>query len=226
MNLQVKGNAYLDLAGHTLTGDLTGDGTLYLMDSSSDKYQTPTGAIAGTVSCQLADNFKTDITGSVRRYMVLAADTGYTAHRFYLGITKLSIRTGDVGFGYKAVLYGDSQVLDRISSFGFRLQLEGQETVVTKTVENPESGREYSLLLQNFDIANYGDTAVRAEVFLQRKDAPEITSTSVSYSMKTMLQKVCKTIHQFTDTQITALRTMCQPYTAIMADWGIDGLLK
>ena len=98
--------------------------------------------------------------------------------------------------------------------------------MVTKTVADPQSGREYSLLLQNFDIANHADTAVHAEVFLQRKDTTQITSTSVSYSMKTMLQKVCKTIHTFTDEQITALRNMCIPYADIMANWGIDDLFN
>ncbi len=225
---QVKGNSSLDLKGYTLTGDLTGDGTLYLMDSSSDEYALPTGGLEGSVSCQLPGNFKTSITGAIRRYMVLKTDTGYTSHRFYLSITKVSVRTGNTGFGYKAKFYGDEAVLAQIDSFGFRLNLEGNETVVTKTVTaaDLESGREYSLLLQNFDIEAHGDIPVHANVFLKLTDNTEIHSSSVSYSMKTMLQKVCQSLSDFSEEKLAALRTMCAPYKATMENWNIEDLLQ
>ena len=228
MDPQVKGNSSLDLNGHTLTGDLTGTGTLYLMDSSSDEYNLPTGALVGTVSCQLLEQFKTTITGSAKRYMVLEGDTGYTSHRFYVGLTKVSIRTADTGFGYKAKFCGDEAVLAAVDSFGFRLNLEGNETVVTKSVAaaDLESGREYSLLLENFQIEAYGDMPVHAEVFLKLTDESEICSSRVSYSMKAMLQKVCQDLSSFSAEQLGSLRAMCAPFKAAMEGWGIDDLLN
>ena len=223
---EVRNDSYLDLAGHILTGDFTGSGTLHLMDSSSDSYALPTGQIVGTVSCKLADQFKTNVTGTVKRYMVIANSAGYTSNRFYLAITKVTIRPGSTGFGYKALFCGNDQVKAQLAGLGFRLNLEGKEKVLTQTIDvsKLQSGKEYSILLQNFNIPQYGDSAVNAEVFLQLKTGDEIVSSSVSYSMKSMLQAVCQL--NLTSDQLTALKTMCAPYTAIMESWNIENLLK
>ncbi len=223
---EVRDNSFLDLAGYTLTGDMTGSGTLHLMDSSSDSYTLPTGKLTGTVNCEIANQFKSDITGSAKRYMAVKTDSGYTAHRFYLSLTKVTVRPGSTGFGYKALFCGDDTVKAQLRSFGFRLQLEGSDKVLTQTVDisNLESGKEYALLLQNFDIKNYGDTAVNAEVFLTLTTGEELVSSTASFSMKTMLQAVCQL--NLTDSQLTALRTMCAPYKSIMEDWDIEKLIK
>jgi len=220
---EVKGNSYFDLAGNTLTGSFTGSGTLQLMDSSSDSYELPTGKVIGTISCNLPAHFKTDVSGAARRYMVIADSEGYTSNRFYLAITKVTVRPGSTGFGYKASFYGNEAVLAQIDGIGFRLQLEGKDRVLTQTAA-AVSGKEYSMLLQNFDIAVYGETPVNAEVFLKLKNGNEIVSSPVSYSMKTMLQTVCK--QTLTNTQLTTLRTMCAPYKAVMEDWDIDKILN
>ena len=222
LSMEVQGDSYLDLCGHTLTGDLAGSGTLNLMDSSSDKYTLPTGKVVGSATCTVADQFKTDVTGSVKRYMVITNATGYTSNRFYSGITKVTVRPGSTGFGYKAQFYGNEAVLAQVDSIGFRLQLDGKDRVLTQTAA-AVSGKEYSMLLQNFDIASYGETAVNAEVFLKLKNGNEIVGNQVSYSMKTMLQQVCHL--NLTAAQLTALQAMCIPYKAIMEDWSIDKLL-
>jgi hypothetical protein len=158
--------------------------------------------------------------------MVIANSTGYTSNRFYLAITKVTIRPGSTGFGYKALFCGNDQVKAQLAGLGFRLNLEGKEKVLTQTIDvsKLQSGKEYSILLQNFNIPQYGDTAVNAEVFLQLKTGDEIVSSPVSYSMKTMLQAVCQL--NLTSDQLAALKTMCAPYTAIMESWNIENLLK
>ena len=119
-------------------------------------------------------------------------------------------------------------VLANIDSFGFKLNLEGNSTVITKSLDgaNLEMGREYSLSLKNFDIEKYGEVNVNAEVFLNLKDGETVTSSSVSYSMMTMLQQVCTILTQLTSGQLQALRAMCQPYADIMKNWGIDAILN
>ena len=64
---------------------------------------------------------------------------------------------------------------------------------------------------------------VNTEVFLLTNSGDEITSSTVSYSMKTMLQALCET--SLTDSQLTALQTMCSPFKAIMENWNIEKLL-
>ena len=76
---EITDKLYLDLNGNTLTGDITGAGTLCGMDSATDKYSTDTmGRITGTVSCAVEQQFKTNVSGLTRRYMAIADDTGYT----------------------------------------------------------------------------------------------------------------------------------------------------
>jgi len=226
-NADLAGDLYLDLNGKILTGDITGTGTLQGMDSGTDDYTTGNmGRISGSVSCVVADHCKEEATQ--KRYLAIADSEGYTFHRFYLGITKLTLRTGDTGFGYKAKFKGDDAVRSQIDSFGFRLNLAGNETVITKALDGEDliMGKEYSLLLKDFNIADFGEREVNAEVFLNLKDGTQVESTRVSYSMKTMLQKVCGNLTRFTDSQISALRTMCDPFKAVMQNWNIDELLK
>lgn len=232
VTLNLTKDLYIDLNGCDLSGTVTTNGyAVYGMDSTTEEY---TCANMGVFSCVDEEGnaivpvrqFKSDITGRILRYMTIEAETGYTFHRYYLGITKVSVRTGDTGFGYKAMVCGDEMVLSQIESFGFRLNLSGNDTVVTKTVTEVEMGREYSLLLKNFDIAKYGTTQVNAEVFLNLKDGNTVTSSSVSYSMMTMLQKICTLLAKFEDSQVAALKAMCQPYAEIMKNWDIDAILN
>ena len=104
---------------------MSGGGALYGVDSATDMYTTDTmGRITGTVSCKVQTQFKTDVTGQVRRYMAIADDNGYTFHRFYLGITHMSLKPGANGVGYKAVFYGDEMVLSRVTGYGYTLRFE------------------------------------------------------------------------------------------------------
>jgi hypothetical protein len=71
-DVEIEKDLYLDLNGKTLTGNITGSGTLFGMDSATDKYTTDTmGRIAGTVSCKVEKHFKDAET--LKRYMAVAA---------------------------------------------------------------------------------------------------------------------------------------------------------
>jgi len=220
---------WLNLSGFTLTGDITGNGTLYCYDTSSDEFTAPKGRITGAVSCNLPTQIKGDAEtmGAVKRYMVIADETGYTAHRFYLGITKLTLRTGDTGFGYKARFRGDGAVVSQLKNFGFSLNLTGHYPVI-KSLEASEldTGKEYSLVLRNFDIPGFGDKAVNATVFMELLDGTKIETDPVSYSMKDMLTRISGSLDEFTATQIAAVKAMCQPYQDILKTWGIEALVN
>ena len=77
------------------------------------------------------------------------------------------------------------------------------------------------MLLQNFDIKNYGETAVDAQVFIHLKDGTEFVSSTVSYSMKTMLQTIHEHVEDFAQ-QLESIRAMCAGYESVMKDWNID----
>ena len=221
-NIQLEQDLYIDLNGHELTGTISGTGSLYGMDSSSDSYTLPAGRITGSISCKV-EHVKTNVTGTSKRYLAIADESGYTFHRYYVGITKVSLRPGSSGFGYKARFCGDAAVQELVQDFGFRMNLSGSEKVLSQVLPGSEfdSQREYLMLLQNFDIKNYGETAVDAQVFIRLKDGTELVSSMVSYSMKTMLQTIHEHVEDFSQ-QIESIRAMCVGYESVMKDWNID----
>ena len=232
-DVALKADLYVDLNGFDLTGTMNTNGyAVYGMDSTTDRF---TCDQAGTFSCAdetgaaviPVSNFKSNITGAVMRYMTATEETGYSFHRFYLGITKVTLRTGEIGFGYKAMFRGDEKVLAQLQGFGFELNLTGNETVVTKSMDASklDINKEYSLVLRNFDIVKFGETAVNAKVFMTLKDGSTIETDNVSYSMKDMLVKICNSMADFSDTKIQAVKAMCAPFKDAMSGWGIDALL-
>lgn len=219
----ITGNVYLDLNGKTLTGTISGDGTLYGMDSATDKYTVENmGRIEGTVTCGIAPHHKTNVTGLIRRYMAISDTSGYTFHRFYLGITHINLKPGVTGVGYKAVFNGDTQVAEKIESCGFTLWIaEGERHSVSKAFE---SGKIVTLRLQNFDVANYGEETVNGRVFIKLKDGTLIESADSSYTLRSLLEMIAGNANSYSDTQLSAVRTMVQKYAAAMAEWNIDAI--
>ena len=202
---------------------MSGSGTLYGMDGATDTYTTENiGCIAGTVTCNVAQHHKTNVTGKVRRYMAIADDTGYTFHRFYLGITHINLKPGVTGVGYKAVFNGDAQVAARIESCGFILWVgDGEKYSASKTFE---SGKIVTLRLQNFDVKHYGETSVNGQVFLKLKDGTVIKSAESSYTLRQLLETIAANADSYTPAQLSAVKIMIQKYADIMSAWDISSL--
>lgn len=132
-NVTMSGDLVLDMNGKTLTGNITGTGTLQGMDTENNDYEG-CGKIVGTITgVQLSPsyNFTTD-TGVVRTYLALTdEDAGETSfHRVYLKITSTMLRpnyqiekeNGEKeyapGVYYKVTIAGDTHVLNAIETYG------------------------------------------------------------------------------------------------------------
>lgn len=225
-NVTVSGTVYLDLAGHTLTGDITGEGTLYGMDSATDAYTTENmGRITGTVSCNVVGNLKTDVTGTIRRYMAIKENNGYTFHRFYLGITHMNLKPADTGVGYKAIFCGDEQVLEQVTGYGYTLWVgqDGQKHSVGKDGAFT-SGKTVTLRLKNFDVASYGQTAVYGQVYIKLSDGTTVTSAEYDYTLRSLVETVAANIAVYSQTQLEALQKMLSAYSAATTHWDIDSI--
>ena len=227
-NVKLTGNTYFQLNGHTFTGDVTGTGTLYGMDSSSDDYTLPSGRIEGTVSCNLPRHFKTDITGQPMRYLTVADETGYTFHRFYLALTHISLRPADNGVGYKAVFCGSDAVkaqLAQTDGFGYTLWLEGQETSVTaaKGGDAFASGSPVTLRLHSFNVVDYGETPVCAKVFMTLADGTVIESSEYSYTLRQIVETLASDLNDLAANKIEALKSMIAR-NPVMQTWNLPEL--
>ena len=223
-DITVSGALYLDLNGFTLTGDISGSGTLYGMDSATDDYNCDDmGAFVGTISCTMPTIFKgeKENIGSVRRYMAIANETGYTFHRFYLGITKTSLAPSVTGVGYKAEFYGDTMVQAQVASYGYVLGLDGYNTI-SRTVEGAfASGKVLTLRVKNYDIANHADTGLSAYVVMTLNDGTVVESTVITYSFRQILEAVDESFAEFDADQKQAVAQLYQANSQYMETWDL-----
>ena len=165
---------------------------------------------------------KTSITGTVRRYMTLATDQGYTFHRFYLGITAMRLQPQVTGFGYVANFYGDSMVQQQIASLGYSLWITPDRVVQKTTTQYKDT---LTLSLRNFRIPQYGETPVHAKVMLTLQDGTVIESAVSSYNMRQVVEAVAERFDSYDTVAKQSVKTMCEKY-ATMNDWNISKILS
>lgn len=170
-----QGDLYLDLNGYSLQ-KVTVSGKLYGMDSATNAYEA-SGAKIGIVDGTYAAHYRNSDT---KRYLAVAEGDGVSFHRFYMGITKVSLVPAATGFGYKAEFYGDAAVQAQIASIGYKLWIT-ENAVVTRTADFKNT---LTLRLQNFDVANYGETAVNASVMITLTDGSVIDSDPTAWSIQ------------------------------------------
>ena len=230
-NAILSRDLYLDLNGHDLSGTITmGSYKLYGMDSTTDGY---TYLDIGFFSCvdENGDaiipetHFKSDITGTTKRYMAIKDHDGYSFHRFYLGITHQSLKPTTTGVGYKAVFYGDEMViaqLDENKAFGYTLQLEERGALYAyKDRASFVSGKTVTLRIDNYDIEQFGEAVLSAKVILRLSDGTVIESTECTMTMRSMLETLNDL--ELSAEKLAAVKAMIEKYP-IIKSWDTENL--
>lgn len=221
-NVELSKDLYLDLNGKTLTGNITGTGTLYGMDSATDDY-TAGGRITGSISCKVENHFKDAET--LKRYMAIADDSGYTFNRFYIGITHLNLKPSADGVGYKATIAGNDAVLSEIAGYGYKLWLtEDKVLTASKDGAQLENVNTVTARVQNYDVAAYGEAPVNGSVFITLQDGTVIESSATTFTLRDILETISANAETYSDTQLSAVKDMVARFSDAMADWSIDAL--
>ena len=215
---------YIDLNGYDLSGTIVTNGyNIYGMDSATNSYTCDT---IGTFSC-------VDESGNVivpeslythadaKRYMTIGTENGYTFHRYYLGITNITLAPSVTGFGYKAEFYGDEMVQSKIASIGFNLWLDGGKTV-SRTTDFKNS---LTLRLKNFDVVNYGETPVHATATITLANGTMIESSTASYTMRQVVESINESYTSLDETKLSAVQNMIAN-NPIMQSWLIENIYK
>ena len=216
-------NLYLNLNGKTLAKLTMTSGTLYGMDFTSDKYNNEDGCgKILSVEGKYANVHKTDVAGQVKHYMAITEADGVSFHRFYLGITNINLIPSVTGFGYKAEFYGDAKVQTQIQSIGYNLWIT-EDIAVSRAADFKNV---LTLRLKNFDVVNYGETAVHAQVVMTLKDGTVVESSEAAYSMRQVVETVAANFASFTDAQQQAVKDMCKTYETAMTGWNIANILN
>jgi len=210
---------YLDLNGKTLAGLTMTGGTLYGMDSTTDKYDNPDAC--GKIA-QVTGDYATEYQNAdLKRYLAVQDASGVSFHRFYLGITKISLAPAVTGFGYKAEFHGDDKVLNQVKNIGYSLWL-AENPAITRTTESFKNV--LTLRIKNFDVANYGGTAVHAKAIMTLANGDVLESSQNSYSLRQVVEAVAKAFGPYSMAQKEAVRAMYYANEATMSQWDVSGL--
>lgn len=223
---------YVDLNGFDLSGTLAG-GKVYGMDSTTNAYNCEN---RGMFSCKDASgakvvpetHFKSAVTGSIKRYMAIEEQSGYSFHRFYLGVTHMSVRPAVTSVGFKATFYGDEMVvaaLDSENAYGYSLSLsDGTATEVYKEQDSFVSGQPVTLRIDNYDVENHGETVLSAKAMLKLSNGTVIESNSYTMTLRGLLEALNTNYNALTLDQLAAVKRMIQKYKIIQS-WKVENLI-
>ena len=231
-NVTIPAGVTIDLAGNNLSGVTVSEGTVF-MDSTTDSYtSTQAGTLtpaAGTVDA----SYKSD-TGAVKRYLTVNENGVYSFHRFYMGITKISIKPSTVGVGYKATFVGSDYLKQHLSSgnaFGYSMWLEGGSKVRRgMTAESFSGTQELTLRVNNFlstektteENETRANTPLYASAYVRLKDGTVVETEPVCYSFRQMAELANQSYASYSSSQKKALQSLSDKFSASMIAWDID----
>lgn len=223
----VSGTLYLDLNGFTLEG-ISITGTLYGLDTTTNSYD---GSHAGKlIPASGKPALQSNVAG--RRYLALEQD-GWSFHRFYVGITKMTLKPSTLGMGYKATFAGTQQVKEALSTataYGYSMWLEEDHKLLRGYAADRFGGvQEVTLRIDNFldesataeENRQRGSLPVHACAYLRLADGTMLESNVVSASFQDMLEKADISFDSYSDTQQQALSSLSAEFSEAMMGWDI-----
>lgn len=233
---ELTGEAWIDLNGFDLSG-VTVSGTLYCMDSATVKYDdTNAGTLTATVAegGKIVSHFATekDRFGAVQRYMVIpGADNTYTSHRFYVGITKVTLDPSCYAVGYTAEFYGDAAVKAQLApenTYGYGLWVEGyQKHTYSYNADRLDEKPVVTLRVKNFlDPAKDEDfnraraeMRVNAYAFLTLANGEVIEAELQSYNFREVVEQAAIRYESFSEAKQALLDQVARDFGYMMFTW-------
>ena len=236
-SFNVDGTLWLDLNGFDLTG-ITVSGILNGFDSTTDSYSDENvGVLTATVTGEgkiVTHNKATaDRIGAVRRYMAIPGENNtYTFHRFYLGITKVTLKPSKTGVGYKATFAGSDSVKNYMDSYGYTMWVnEESKLTKSKAAESFVSMADVTLRIDNILTPGKDEqNAINAQmdiygnVFIKLSSGETIESTVCVYNFRDVMEMVAKNYASFGEAQQQAVDALHAIYMDLMKTWDIPNL--
>ena len=241
----VAGDLWLDLNGFDLSG-ITVTGTVYGMDSVTNDYTSGDAGKLTLAGGTVAVDVKTTAAqaGAVRRYLAIKEDGSYSFHRFYFGISHISMNPDTAGIGYRATFAGSAAVknyLDAAAGFGLVASASGipadlEDGVAAAFASNEfaEEGQTVTkrVLIQNIleenlseeELAERGQTVISAVSFLQTKNGDVIFSSSQEHSLQAMFEALDVSYRTYDKANRKKLMTLYGKYESLMEGWVLPNL--
>ena len=227
-DVKLTNDLYLDLAGFDLHGSIDLNGfKLYGLDSTTNTYSNATlGKLTATLANgTLETYFKDNGTRfGGKGYVAVPNENGYSFHRLYLGITHQTVKPATDGVGYKAIFAADDTLKAYLSSYGYSLQL-GDNDAITASKDGSKlvSLDPVTLRIDNYDVTSYGETDLRATVFVTLADGTVIESAEQTTTLRSLVENINDAASSFTSDQLSALKAMIEKHEA-MQSWNVSNI--
>lgn len=217
----------LDLNGHAATNMTVAEGvTLQLVDSANDEYDASRcGSFSGTINGTVQQMVKHD----TKNYLVVENGGVYSAHRFYAGITKISLAPAQVALGYKAEYYADEVINAMVIGYGYELWVN-ELNPVRRMKEGKIADNELTLRLKNILVE--GNTAlsdlgaaaqINGRAFIQFDLGVTGSGADHSTTLQAAVEAVNASLGQdrsaYSKTQIQAVRDLIEKFDSYMNTW-------
>ena len=161
-------------------------------------------------------------------YLAICTEGRYSFHRFFLGITQMTLAPTVAGLGYKASFLGDEMVLAELTetkALRFRVRLEGNQPVyLYLNRDQLVSGEPIILRIRDYDVENYSEHNLYAQLRLTLNDGTILETKELSRSFRWLTEQVNANYTSYTDAQLAAFRTMLQAFDVVKV-WDITNLL-
>ena len=117
---------YIDLNGYNLTGKITGEKTLYCMDTQTDDYSVNDGNYSrlSVVEGVNIAGVPVELEGAEDGYVMIREGDSLSFHRLTLQVRSMTLRPSSVGLYFTADFNGDEMVRQRVKKFGIALRLD------------------------------------------------------------------------------------------------------
>lgn len=230
VDLNLEQDLYVGMNGYDLTGTIITNGyKIYGMDSTTDNYTCDS---IGYFTC-VDENGNYIVperiyTEGEKQYMAICTEDRYSFHRFFVGTTHMSLEPEAIGLGYKAAVFGDEMVFAELAetkTFSFKLQLEGYNPVYRHFGSSElASGDPITLRIRNYDVDNYSEHNLYAQVSLTLNDGTVIETEQVSLTFRWLTEQVNENYTDYTADQLASFKAMLQQFD-IVKKWNIPNLI-
>ena len=208
----------LDLNGYTLSKlTMSGGACVNLMDTATDDYTGPYGCVqvTGTVS--------TFAHVDGKHYLAENNNGAYSAHRFDIAMTHVSLKPAADALGYKAAVLGDEIVQQYVTQMDFCIGVDRDNMrVYTK-----ESAGSVTLRLKNILKNNGGETPIYAQAIacLNVNGEEAILRTEISQTtMKETIRAVDAAWSRYAAEQQAAVRALVNAYAQTTESWALENI--
>ena len=225
----------LDLNGCTITGNVTGSGTVTVMDSQTDDYNVEDGFGYGMITGEAANVVPAE------NYVKITEDNGTSFHKIDLTIKSMGLRPAEAGLYFKSDFAGDQIVAEHVDSFGVALSVAGEPD--ESTLENPlhftryekeafgtgadntstlltgvlKEDNGYNTNVRNSKIQVYG----RAYIEI---DGEYTFGVCRNRSMVEQLEGIDAKWSELKENQIPGIQAMYNTYKQVMRTWNLPNL--